>query len=256
MDCSHRRSKLRRQRAVLGGIYSGADLHRPNTTTRTTKQAWPLARRRSSPICCRRMPNRPSACSRQRRCSRSKLERSSSGCPAPRSPPMVSRPPALRMPAKVLEPRRTSRASSKTSCARAAMDRISERCTSTATRARSATSHSISKVCHRRQEYCAATGLTSPGYNVQPKDGAQFVKLFADAQFYSRTTRLHPSSRWIAPTDHQPTSTPTNIPDLRVRHLHPNRRPPLSDSPRHLLRPRRLPKLLLPRLRRLLRLPR
>ncbi|CAG8900355.1 unnamed protein product [Penicillium nalgiovense] len=49
------------------------------------------------------------------------------------------------------------------------------------------------------------------GYHVRPQDGAQFVKLFADAQFYT---------------------------SVRVRMLYSNRRPTLPDPSRYLLRSR------------------
>ena len=45
------------------------------------------------------------------------------------------------------------------------------------------------------------------GYYVKPQDGSHFVKLFADAQFYSRMSSLHLSSI---------TSSPVPLPDISV----------------------------------------
>ena len=53
------------------------------------------------------------------------------------------------------------------------------------------------------------------GYHISPTDGSHFVKLFADAQFYSRKSA---SPDLLDTTDKY--STPSYVPTLRREHLY------------------------------------
>jgi hypothetical protein len=75
------------------------------------------------------------------------------------------------------------------------------------------------------------------GYHVQPRDGSHFVKLFADAQFYSRMSSLHDM---IYDSQLTASSPKVNITTLRRKHLHLHRATRFPNPSRALLRPRKL----------------
>src|SRR5205809_5530616 len=81
------------------------------------------------------------------------------------------------------------------------------------------------------------------GYYVRPRDGSHFVKLFADAQFYSCMLFLLVFVRRCI-LIYSPSAS-TNIPTLRIRNLHSNWRSTFPDSKGYLLWPWRLSEFLL-----------
>jgi hypothetical protein len=70
------------------------------------------------------------------------------------------------------------------------------------------------------------------GYHVTPKDASHFVKLYADAQFYSR--EYFPPLQIIDNANGR--STTVDVPTLRRKHLHFYRKPRFPNTPRTLLR--------------------
>lgn len=87
------------------------------------------------------------------------------------------------------------------------------------------------------------------GYHIEPRDGAHFVRLFADAQFFSREFHSTTPPTYMKLTIY---STAPNSPTLLLHNLRPHRRPRIPNPARPLQQPRRLAQLLLPRLRHLL----